>query len=47
MPAVKITIVIMGVLMFPLIQLIAGIMIGDWMEQRRWKKHNDNVGKQE
>lgn len=47
MPAVKTMILVGALLVFPLFQLIAGVVIGDWIEQRRWKKHNDNVGKRE
>lgn len=47
MSAVKTIILTVALLSFPLIQLIAGVVIGDWLEQRRWKKHNDNVGKRE
>jgi hypothetical protein len=47
MPAVKTAILVIALLAFPLFQLIAGVVIGDWVEQHRWKKHNDNVGKQE
>lgn len=36
-----------ALLLFPVIHLIAGVAIGDWLAKRRWKKHNDSVGKQE
>lgn len=45
MPTVKIIILTMALLAFPLIQLIAGVAIADWLADRRLKKHNDSVGK--